>query len=219
MPKGLAAHLLVHIISGLLKALPQKWIEVSAIVLQPQEPAHVVDAGLYEIDLILGNPDIARDEVHGRLHAVAQADKLDVGGANGPAHHGHGVHIVEQQGARAQLLHVPRHVDRHRNAAKRPKDAARPHRIADALVDAVLERDVDIIVKALHAADLKGGNYKISVAQRLSPIRGDIAAGRQAIRLDDALDEPIDLRRSGRARRHEGEFSVLQSLRLQDVQD
>ena len=91
-----APDLFVHIEAGPLEVLLEDRVKIAPLMFQAKEPAHVVDACGGEIDLFLGNADIAGNEVHGGLDAVAEADELEAGhAAEGGAAHGHGVGVVE----------------------------------------------------------------------------------------------------------------------------
>ena len=73
------------------------------------------------------------------LHAVAQAHGLDPGVAQHvPGEHGHGVGVVQEQGVRANLLHVPGKVRHDGNGAQGAHDAPDAQGVADGLAQAVL---------------------------------------------------------------------------------
>ena len=73
------------------------------------------------------------------LHAVAQAHGLDAGVAQHvPGEHGHGIGVVQEQGVRADLLHVPGKVRHDGNGAQGAHDAADAQGVADGLAQAVL---------------------------------------------------------------------------------
>ena len=102
MAQHLTPHLFIHIEPGLFEVGLENRIEVAAAMLEPQKPPHVVDAGGQEINLILGHAGVAGNQIHGGLHAVAEADKLQSRHpSQGPAAHGHRVGIVEEDGVRA----------------------------------------------------------------------------------------------------------------------
>jgi len=105
------------------------------------------------------------------------------------------------------------HVHRHGDAAQGAKDAARPQRIADALVHAVAQRDGVIVLKAFEPADLEGGNDIIGPPQGLAAVGGDVHLGRQPVGVDDPPGKGLHLGRAGGAGSHEGELGALQARR------
>ncbi len=80
------------------------------------------------------------------LHAVAETDGIDPAVfERGPGVHRHGVGVVEEQRARlGDFADVLAEVEDDRNVALAVEDAAGADGIADALVDAVLQRNVDV---------------------------------------------------------------------------
>ena len=67
----------------------------------------------------------------------------------GPGVHRHRVGVVEEQRAGlGDLADVLAEIEDHRDVALAVEDAAGADRVAHALVDAVLERDVDVVAKA-----------------------------------------------------------------------
>ena len=80
------------------------------------------------------------------LHAVAQTDGLHAAVlVAGPGVHRHRVGVVEEERARfGDLADVLAEVEQRGDGALGVHDAAGAERVADALVDAVLERDVDV---------------------------------------------------------------------------
>ena len=76
MAHDLGANFFVHIISRLLKICLQQRINILALMLQFEEPSHVIDAGSHKINVLFRHAHIAADEIHRRLHSVTKPDKL-----------------------------------------------------------------------------------------------------------------------------------------------
>ncbi len=147
-------------------------VEVHAPVLELGEPGEVVDAGALPIHLVVGHVGILREQVAGALHAVAEADDGHGRHAAGRgAHHGHGVGVVEHDGLRTQALAVAQHGEKHRDGAQRLEETARTDGVADALVDAVFERDVVVVAHALETADLDAVHDVVGALQHLGAVR------------------------------------------------
>ncbi len=66
------------------------------------------------------------------------------GRIHGPAVGGHGVDVVEQQRIGRDVVHVVAQIRQHRDGAQGTEDAARPQRVAHALLHAVFLRDIDV---------------------------------------------------------------------------
>ena len=123
-------------------------VEIFVAAPELEEERLVVDAGAAEDHLVVGHVDPARQHLAGALHAVAQPDVRPPGRAvERPAVGGHRVDIVEQQRVGRQLVHVAAQVEQHRDGAQRAEHAARAERIADALLDAVALRDLDVAAR------------------------------------------------------------------------
>ena len=132
-----------------------------------------------------------------RRHLVADADQLEVGIF---AHHrgadaAHGVAEIEHPGVGADGHDVAADVQDGRDDAQRVKEAARPAVLAVDLADAVLLRDVPVLLPKLEAiADLDGDDAEIGALQ------GSLAVGRrfqlvgQIARLDVAAAKGLGAR-------------------------
>ena len=187
-------------------------------MLELQEPGHVVDAGGEEIDLFLRHADVAGDQVHRRLHAVAEADELEPRDpAQRPAAHGHGVGVVEQERVGAELLHVRGDLEQGGDVPQGAEDAARPQRVADALVDAVLERDLVVLPELVDAAHLDHDDHVVRPPQRLAPVGGGDDRRVHAVVLDHALDERVHLVQPRARQRHQPILAAGQRRRRQQV--
>ena len=95
------------------------------------------------------------DLVAAVLDAVAEADRVDLAVLDRrPGVHRHRVGVVEEERAGlGDLADVLAEVEDDRDVALAVEDAAGADRVADALVDAVLQRDVDVVGIGLEAAD------------------------------------------------------------------
>ena len=156
-------------------------------------PGLVVDAGAHDIDIVHLRPQRGRDLAVAVLHAMAQAHRLHPAMfQRRPGQHGHRVGIVEEPGALLRLFaDVAAEIENGRNAALAVHDAARADRIAHALVDAVFERNADVVGKRLQPADAHATDHIARAIKRRAPVGGGGDLGVQAVDLDRA---PQDLR-------------------------
>ena len=108
----------------------------------------------------------------------------------GPGHHRHRVGVVEEQRVGlGDLADVVAEVEHRRDAALAVHDAAGADGVADALVDAVLQRDADVVGEGLEAADADAVHHVAGAGQRLAAVGGGGDLRRQAVHLDDAADD------------------------------
>ncbi len=219
VPHHLDAHLLVHVVLRLLAALFEERIEVPALVLELQEPGHVVDAGAQEVDLLLRHIHIAGDQVQGRLDTVAEADVGHVRGlAERVAAHAHRVRVLEQNRLRLRhLIDVPRHIDQDGDRPQAPRDPAGAERVANALIDPVLERDLVIHLEGVHTAHLDQADDIVRVLDRLSAIEGGPDLRPEPILLHHALRERLHTTELRLGSTHQRVLRVLQRGRRQHV--
>ena len=218
MAKDLATHLLVHVVLGQLELLAQRRIEVASVVLELQEPAHMVDSGAQEVDFVLGHVDIARDEAHRRLHAVAQTDILHIRRAQRPADHRHRVHVLKDVGIRAKLLHVGRHVQDDGDRSKSSEHTPGSERVPNTLVHTIVERDTVVMLKSREPPHLERRDDVVGTLQSLAPVRRRPYGGWQTVGLNDAPGERLHVGRAPSAGRHQRELRILQTICRENVE-
>src|SRR5690606_28094228 len=99
----------------------------------------------------------------GPVHAVAQADGLDLGGhvRHPPDVHGHRVRVVEEPRIGADLAHVARDAGEHREGAQRPEDTADACRVADGLAEALAGRQLEVDLGGRNAAYLDHVDHEV----------------------------------------------------------
>jgi len=147
---------------------------VAVLVLDLQQPAHVVDAGdqlLAPFKLVLHAQRL--EQASGTdLDRVAQSDRLDAGMPEHVAgQHRHRVGVVDQEGVGADFLDVAGEIGHDRDGAQRPHDAADPERVGDRLAQAVLFRDFKVDDRAgVVAADLDGVDDEGRAAQGIPAV-------------------------------------------------
>ena len=108
----------------------------------------------------------------------------------GPGVHRHGVGVVEEQRARlGQFADVLAEVEDDRDVALAVEDAAGADRVADALIDAVFERNVDVGREGLEAADAHAAHDVARARDRRAAIGGCGDLGGQLVDLDDLADD------------------------------
>ncbi|MDG0792698.1 hypothetical protein OMP38_18810 [Cohnella ginsengisoli] len=195
--------------------------QILALVGNVDEPRLVVNARANLVDLVLRQAERFGDLLVAMLHAVAQADDPDAAGApDGPRIHRHRVGIVEQQRVRRELPHVLGDVEQHRDRAKREEYAAGAERVADALLDAVLERDLDVVAVRLETADASEADDVVGVLDRfaLAGRRHDLNV-RQAVRLEHALAQLGHHLERLRIDVHQPEFGIAEFGHRHQVHD
>ena len=147
---------------------------VLALVAELDVPGLVVDAGGDDVQLLLCDAEHLRDLPVAALHAVAQADCLHPAVVvGGPGEHRHRVGVVEQSAPGLRhLADVPADAQDHRDAALAVHHAAGRQGIADALVDAVVQRNVDIGGERLDAADPHRAEHVASARYGFTAVGG-----------------------------------------------
>ena len=123
------------------------------------------------------------------LYAVAKPHRIDAAVfQGGPGIHDHGVGVVEKErvgGADfADVLAEGQHL---RNIALAIHDATGTERVADALVDTVFERDIDVEREGVEAADARGVEYVVGAVEGAAAIGAGAQGGGQLIGRDVAL--------------------------------
>ena len=144
---------------------------VAVLVLDGQQPRHVVDAGdklLAALQLVL-HAQAFQQVLGAGLHAVAQAHGLHAGVALHVAgEHGHGVGVVEEQRVGADLFHIPGKVLQHGDGPQGPHNAANAQGVGNGLAQAVLLGDFKVDDSAgLVETHLDGVHHKLGAPQGL----------------------------------------------------
>ena len=156
----------------------------------------------------------------GALDAVAEADDAHVRRLpHALAEHGHGVRVVEHERVGTDLLHVVSDLLQGRQRAEEAEDAARAHRVAYALVDAVLERDVYLVRYRLAPTGQDGHNDVIGAVERLAAVcRGD-DLGRVAALADHLAHDGLHVAERLGVNVHEAERGGPQGREAEGVPD
>lgn len=169
----------------------QLWQERGHIVAVPldlDEPGLVVDSGADDIDFaavqfaVFGDEgiglspsgDAVGDLPVGALDAVAEAEGGDVAVlVAGPGIHGHGVGVIEEEGVGlGEAADVLADSQQFRDCALGIHDAACTEGIADALVDAVFEGDIDIGLECFESSLPDGADHVIGVCDGFLAVEG-----------------------------------------------
>ena len=162
---------------------------VGGLALEAQVEGHVVDACAEVVDFLNRHADVARQLFCRPLHAVAEADGLDLGGAaNGPADHRHRVDVLEEGHVGADLLHVAAHVEQHGNGAQTAHDAADAQRVGNGLVQAIALGNLEVGHCARFiAAHLNHADGIVRPVERLPPIQRGFDFGLCAKEIGDSV--------------------------------
>ena len=153
------------------------------------------------------------------LHPVAQPDGSDPPvGVAGPGVHRHRVGVVQEQRTRlGDLANVPADVQQRGDGALAVHDAPGADGVADALIDAVLQRDLDVEFEGFQPPLPDGADHIVGVPQRLTPVRGRRQGGGEVIRGDVALAQLRHHVQVVPVYVHQGDVRVLKLRHRQDV--
>jgi len=212
--------------SGLLLAdlrvrfhgLQQEGQHVLTLVGHLDVPRLVVDAHAAEIDLLWWEPERLGDQLVSALDAVAEPDEAHPSRAPGrPGVHGHRIRVVQKERIRGDVAHVRTDVQDDRNGAQGVEHPARAQRVRDALVDSVLERDLDVMCESLEAADTGRANDIISADDRFPTVHRVDDGRRQAVVGDHLARQVRHHAQVLGTDVHEAELGVRQFGYRQDV--
>ena len=210
VPKHFSTNFFIHVVFRLLEIGLEDRVEVLAPVAQLQEPRHVVDARRDEINLLFRCAGITADEVHRRLDAVAQPDKLQTGNTpQRPATHGHGIRVIEENRVGTEFLHVARDFQQCWDVAQSAKYTARPHGISNALVHSVPQGDLIILSELLHPARLQHHYDVIRALKGFPAISGGDHCRLDPVVVDHSFHETVHFVQAGPGKGHQ---PVLASL-------
>lgn len=104
-----------------------------------------------------------------------------------------------------------------RNVALTIENAAGADRIADALIDAVFQRNADIFGVSLQTADADAADDVARAFQRLAAIRRRRHARRQLVCFDDPVEDRLDHRQIVLTHIRQRKFNVAEFRHAEDV--
>ena len=158
-------------------------LDLAALGADVDVPGLVVDARADIVELVVVDAEHLGDLVRAVLHAVAEADDIDAAILLGrPGVHRHGVGIVEEQRAGlGDFADVLAEIEDHRDVALAIEDAAGADGVADALVDAVFERDRDVGGEGLEPADADAAHDVAGAGDGVAAVGGGGDLGRQLV--------------------------------------
>ena len=137
-----------------------------------------------------------------------------------PGIHRHRVGVVQEAGAAfGDLADIAAEVEDHRDVALAVEDAAGADRVADALVDAVFERDLDVVPVGLQPADPRAVDDVAGAIQRRAAVGGGGNPGRQAAGFDHPLEDLADHRQVVLADVGQRELNVTEFRDAENVSD
>lgn len=235
-----AQHVDAHLLGTAEDGVPLEAFQQTTGPVLPLEehldvPRLVVDAGADDVHVLLRHRpvatavplpasveeqlDDAADLGVAALYAVAQADRVDAAVLVGrPSIHRHGVGVVEQQHAvGGDLGHVVAEGQHLRNVALSVHDAAGTQRIPDALVDSILEGDVDVALEGFEATDARGVEDVMGALEGLAAVHRRGQRRRQLVGFDVAPGQLRDHVEVATVDVVEGERGVGQLRDGQDV--
>ena len=125
-------------------------IEVLAVLLNRQQPGHVVDAGdvgaeVFFALLVTLQAEGGQQAFGADLDRVAETDRLHAAAAEHRAgEHRHRIGVVEEPGIRRDLFDLAGEVEHHRNRPQCTEDAADAERVGDGLAKAVFLGNLEV---------------------------------------------------------------------------
>ena len=132
----------------------------------------MIDAGAAPAQLVVGHVEIGGQEAAGALDAVAKANGAHRGSSErDEGQDAHGVGVVQNPGARAQSLAVAQNFEPDRAGAERLEDSAGADGVADALIDAVSQGNLVVVLDVGQSGDLDGVHDKVAAFQQLPAVR------------------------------------------------
>lgn len=199
--------LLVHLRHT--RALAKQRVQVLTVSLEAGEPRVVIDPGTAPRELLVRDLEVAREPARRALHAVTQADHGKVARARRrEGEDRHGIAVVHDHGFRRMSLHAGHDLEPRGSGAQGLEDAARPDRVADALVDAVTQRDLVLGTHVPQARHIDRADHVVAARQHLQavgrgPTRSSVCptAGSAVPRCGGPAPGAADRRRRGRTRR------------------
>ncbi|MCY1299151.1 hypothetical protein D9M70_486680 [compost metagenome] len=125
---------------------------------------------------------------------MAETDRVDLAIFDRrPGVHRHRVGIVQELRTRfCDRADILAEIENDGNVALAVEDAAGADRIADALVDAIFQRNADVIGIGFQTADANAADDVARTFQRLQPIGRRRHLRRQAVDLDDSVEDRLD---------------------------
>ena len=182
----------IHLALAALDHLAKPGVEILPLVLELREPREVINARVPPGHLLIVDAQRPRELGEREERGVTQSDHVRLGhcASRGETHDAHGVGVVEHDRVGAQL---------HRIAEDVEPDGHRPHRleqpagadgVADALVDAELQRDVVVVADAPGPAHVDGVNQIIGARHDFAAVAGH--RHRPTVRFSVMVDESLD---------------------------
>ena len=138
---------------------------------------------------------------------------------DGPAADSHGIDLGQEEGIRAQLLHVPGYLHQGRYVPETPEDAPGIEGIPHALVHTVFQGNLDIRLESVHTTDHDHGYDEIRPGQGLPPIGGGGESAGQLVLLLHVVHYLLDYLQPAGVDVHQHDVRVLQGLMIKDILD
>src|SRR5919201_1158486 len=198
-------------------SLTQRRVQVRAVALEPREPGIVVDARAIPGHLLVRDVEVA-GELSGRsLHAVAQADDGEVRASQrGKGQDRHRVRVVEDDRLRRDALDVADDVEPRRAGAQGLEDSSWADGVADALVDAVAQRDVVVEAHVPEPGDLDRVYDVVGPFENVQTVGRGFAPPALSLQLDQTLGDAPGQLEAGGVDVDEGEYAFVQAFDGED---
>ncbi len=183
-------------------------------------PGLMIDAGAPVAHLLHRRPDPAGQHFSGPLHAVAEArDARFRFLLHGPAEHGHGIGVVEDDGPGADPLDIGQYIEHDRYRAKGPEDSRGPTGVADVDVDPVFFWNFNVEAPNADAAREYGDEDAVGSFKRFRAVQGRRDFRRIAPGLENLQHSPSRGVEPLGINVHEGDVAVPEGGKRQDVAD
>ncbi len=158
-------------------------------------PGLMIDAAADVLDLVrVVGAERLGDLPPAMLHAVAEPDRLDLSVVDGrPGVHRHRVGVVQEpDSGLADLADVLAEIEHDGNRPLPIEHAPGADRVADALVDAVLERNANVVCEGRKSSDPCAVDDVAGALERSPSIGRRLDQRRQMVRLDDRFQDLPD---------------------------
>ena len=137
----------------------------------------MVDPARAELDLAGRHREVGTELLHGVKHGMTEPDDRE-GARTKTGEHccRHRIRIVEDQRARCEALDVGQDVEPHRQCAQRLEQPAGTDRVADALINAVAQRNLVVVTHVGEAGNLDRVDDEVAAGEHARTIgrRGDV---------------------------------------------
>ena len=214
----LAAHRFLTHDLFTLKRCPNARVKVLQAAAEFEEPGLVIDARAQERDLVVGHTNPTRQHLGGALHAMAKTHVRPARSiGHRPAVDRHWIHIVEQQRIGREFIHVIAQIQKNRDRPQATKHAAGAERVAHALLDAILARNINVQRIGIQPALLKSRDDVSGIFDSFLLVDRRLDARLEAAPVNDGLHQFAAALQPHRINVHQRDGAVLEHRSEQNI--